>query len=1410
MTRRGSVARRVALAVMVVGIALQVAPSAQATVRHEQEGAFALSGLSFLGADNSADAFSGDIYVGEISVPSFESRVYRDDAAGVPTGFEFSGSETPAGSFSFVNLGTFHVASGPRVNGSTHARAGEIYVPDVTNGVVDIYGANGKYICQITGSATPSLSECAGAAGSETPRGAMEPIAVAVDPQTGALAVGDASGVIYEFNEAGEFEGEVADPHIIEPGELAFDSSGHLYVVNVGPFGSPGDLVKLGAGGAFERVVAPGRTSVAVDEVDDDVYAGSEGGEVAEFGPSGSRVASFGSGGRPIAVSKATEKVYLGSASGEGQIWSPGLPPSVTTGPPAAVGETTATLSGRVDPEIPAGGTPVESCQFEYGETTSYDHVAPCVPATPYSSATDVTADITGLSPASSYHYRLVAENAEGTTMGDDATVVTRGLPSVTGERATGKIRSATVRAEIDPFGYETSCEVQYADQEEFEAGEFAGASIAPCAETLNGFEPETAVVNLDGLDVGKTYHFRFVAHNAAGPATGAGSSFSTFAIDGFSVETLDREGNPYVQAGGHPYAMRVGIDFATTESEGAPGEPGTPGNLRTVRVELPPGLIGNPTAASTCAPNEMTQSECSPAAQVGAASVIFPNGDSTSGSVMNLDPPQGVAAQIGGRFNSFGTLRINAGIRTGADYGINAESLSITTDGTVKRFEMTLWGVPADPSHDPERSCKNSSDLGCPSGTPLVPFLTNPTACLGSLTSSISADTWQDPGSFASMTTEMPGIARCDRPDFKPTISAVPEVLQTDSASGLQVDLHVPQNQSPIGLAEANLKDTTVDLPAGLAVNPSGATGLAACSPAQIELHGPQPASCPDAAKIGTVEVDTPLLDHPLPGAVYIATPHDNPFGSLLAIYIAVDDPVSGVVVKLAGEVKADPQTGQLSTTFRENPQVPFEDFKLDFFGGPQAALTTPQTCGEYATTADMTPWTSPEGKDSQPSGSFRIGSGPNGSRCADTPSQEPHSPSFSAGTVTPLAGLFSPFVLNLSRQDGSQRLAAIDAQLPPGLIGRLDGIAYCPDAALAAAAAKSGADELASPSCPAASEVGSVDVGAGAGSRPYRVTGKAYLTGPYKGAPLGLAIVTPAVAGPFDLGNVVVRAALYVDRETAQITARSDALPTILQGIPLDVRSIALRMDRPRFTLNPTSCKPMAITATAFSVLGQGAPLSNRFQVGGCRGLAFDPKLRIRLFGATRRAGHPSLRATLTTKRGEANIARTAITLPASEFLDQNHIKTVCTRVQFNAGQCPRGSIYGRAKAWSPLLGYPLKGPVYLRSNGGERVLPDLVAALRGPAYQPLEIDLVGFIDSKGGGLRSRFEAVPDAPVSKFELSMQGGKKGLLVNSTNLCTAANRAAVKMRGQNGAADDFGLAVGNDCVSGTKSRGAGG
>jgi hypothetical protein len=894
-------------------------------------------------------------------------------------------------------------------------------------------------------------------------------------------------------------------------------------------------------------------------------------------------------------------------------------------------------------------------------------------------------------------------------------------------------------------------------------------------------------------------------------------SAHAAFGITKFDGETsANQAGDPFTQAGGHPYAASTTIAFnQTTDSKGLP-VPDEP--VRQVMVELPPGFIGNPLATPTrCTEAELSGGKeisigvCPDSSQVGITTLDLGDFGVFTVPVYNMVPTPNEPAQLGIRFV---TTDVHIDTRVSAVDGIYkvvGELNNISNTLPLLSSTLTLWGVPADPSHDAQRGeCTNPSGPGglCPANAPLKPFVTMPTACTPAgtgLETSLQAEAWPvipgTPGNTdeASFFSHLPpglptpgpqqGPTGCDNEPFDPSISLQPTSHAADSPTGLHVDLSIPQAglEVPGGIASSHLKDAIVELPKGMSVNPSSADGLGACTSAQIGLGSDGDAQCPDSSKIGSLEIETPLLSDPVTGSVYVAAQKDNPFGSLLAIYIVAKGP--GFVIKLPGHVEAKPD-GQLVTSFDDNPQVPFSAMHLDFFGGARAALRTPPTCGTYTTNVKLTPWSGTAPVDL--TSSFEVTSGPNGSPC---PSSK-FAPKLSAGTANPVAGLYSPFALRLTREDAEQELRGVSVSLPPGLVGKLAGIPYCPDSALASipSAEGSGAAQLASPSCPPASLVGTVSAGAGAGIAPFYVnTGRVYLAGPYKSAPLSLAVVTPAIAGPFDLGNVVVRTALKVDPSTAQIEAVSDPIPNILDGIPLDIRDVRVAVSRPDFTLNPTSCNPMAFGGLASSALGATAPLSERFQVGSCASLDFAPKLSLRLLGGARRSDHPRLRAVLRAKGGDANIARTVVALPHSEFLDQGHIRTVCTRPQFAADQCPAGSVYGHARAISPLLDQPLEGPVYLRSSSNP--LPDLVIALHGQ----VDIDLDGRIDSVRGGIRTTFDAVPDAPVSKFVLTMEGGKKGLLVNSRNLCEAPSFAVVKLDGQNGKTADQRPRMNNSC-----------
>jgi hypothetical protein len=609
--------------------------------------------------------------------------------------------------------------------------------------------------------------------------------------------------------------------------------------------------------------------------------------------------------------------------------------------------------------------------------------------------------------------------------------------------------------------------------------------------------------------------------------------------------------------------------------------------------------------------------------------------------------------------------------------------------------------------------------------------------------------------------------------------------------------------------LAQSSIRKAVVTLPEGMTANPALAEGLNVCSEADLAretLAAAPGAGCPEASKIGTVEVETPLLEEPVDGSLFVAKPYENPFGSLLALYIVVKNPKLGIIIKQAANVERDPSTGRLRTVAEDIPMLPFSHFKLHFREGARSPLSSPPACGRYSVEAELTPWSGAAPMTT--TSAFEVSSGVNGGPCPSG-AAPPFHPFLEAGTVNNAAGHYSPFDLRLNRRDGEQEITRFSVKLPPGVLGKLAGIPFCSEASIAAAKARTGShggqEELSNPSCPPASAVGRSLVGAGVGPSLAYAPGKFYLAGPYHGSALSLVSVTAAKVGPFDLGTVVVRFALKVDPETAEVSvdaAGSDPIPRILAGIPVHLRDVRSYVDRPDFVLNPTNCRR---TSTTSSVLGSGANLlsqaddrpvtiSSPFQAASCASLGFAPKLTLSLRGGTKRGATPRFRAVLTyPKKGSyANIASARVTLPHSEFLEQGHIRTVCTRVQFAAGagngeRCPAASVYGRARAFTPLLDEPLQGPVYLRSSS--HPLPDLVAALHSGK---IDVNLAGRIDSVGNGrIRNTFAAVPDAPVSKFVLEMQGGRKGLLVNSANLCKSSERAIAAFRAQNGRALDL-------------------
>jgi hypothetical protein len=853
----------------------------------------------------------------------------------------------------------------------------------------------------------------------------------------------------------------------------------------------------------------------------------------------------------------------------------------------------------------------------------------------------------------------------------------------------------------------------------------------------------------------------------------------------GISGAITAADGTEVTQAGSHPYQVRAATMFSSA-ARGPRNELfAIDAGVRDLTVGLPRGLTVDPRATAVRCTEVQLQSQpvgCPDASQVGTLTVSYSLGNApvlTTVQLYNMVPPGGTPTELGAELIESLSIHMLGKIRSDGDYGFSGDIKDIPAKFYLLGAEVTLWGNPTDEAHDHLRGgCLNFGGV-CTVEPSSAAFLTLPDACSEPLTTTARADSWIDPGSKIERSVDRTGMDGCNRLGFEPTFHAQPTTKVSDSPSGLDLSLHIPQQNDFAGLATADLRDTQIAFPAGMTVNPAGADGLAGCSPAQVGLvtaagQSPvrftaDPANCPDSAKVGTVEIDTPLIAHSLPGAIYVAQPEENPFDSLLAVYVTVYDPSTGIVVKVAGEVEADPGSGRLTATFADNPELPIEEFRAHFFLGPRAILKTPALCGTYTTGAGLTPWSSPEGADARRSDAFVIATAASGGeRCPTSESGAPNRPRFSAGSVAPAAGRYSPFLVHLSRDDGTQRLVAIDATLPAGLTGRLAGVPSCSEA------------ELAALSCPAGSEVGTVDIAAGAGISPLHLAGHVYMAGPYRGAPLSLATVTPARAGPFDLGAVVVRVGLSVDPRSGQVHAVSDPLPTILKGIPLDIRSLSLKLDRPGFTLNPTSCDPMLVVGSAGSAAGQGVSLADPFQVGNCSRLGFRPAVSLRFFGPTHRGAHPGFRTVLTPRHGDANIRRVAVTLPGTELLDNRHIGAVCTMPQYVADQCPPASVYGYAKAWTPLLEQPLEGPVYLRTSNHR--LPDLAASLNGQVH----LDLIGRIDSVDGRLRNTFQGLPDAPLSKVVVTMRGGGRGLFVNSGHFCARRPRAGVAFLAQNG------------------------
>jgi uncharacterized repeat protein (TIGR01451 family) len=928
----------------------------------------------------------------------------------------------------------------------------------------------------------------------------------------------------------------------------------------------------------------------------------------------------------------------------------------------------------------------------------------------------------------------------------------------------------------------------------------------------------------------------------SGGGATGASDSVDAtvssesvpFGIQSFTAALLDGGGAAQTQAGAHPYSMRVAMRVNTIRvGSGIFGAE----DPRDIVADLPPGLVLNPRATPVrCTEVQLETTtkfgadECPDAAAIGVVYISINAGPLQPGftraaPLYNLVPPGGRPAEFG--FNATGLgffIHLQGRVRSDGDYGLSSDTFDLPAFGATTGVTAVLWGDPSDPGHDRQRGdCVASSDLRgtpCPVSAAPAPLITMPSACQGPLQFGIKTDSWQNPGDFVSRSAQSEdavgnpvGVTGCDKLPYDPATESIPSTDRAESGSGFDFNLDFPNNglNDTGALAESNTEKAIVTLPQGVTVNPSVGEGLGFCRPNQYAKEttfSVEGEGCPGDSKVGTLSATTPLVDEAVEGSVYLAQQDDpstttpgaeNPFDTDIALYLVLRNTKLGVMVKRPLKVVPDPGTGQLVASIDGIPQLPIEHFNFHFKEGARPALITPGACGKYTTVARLYPASDPTHPKIVNS-DFEITNGVHGGPCPSG-GVAPFHPEFQAGSLNNAAKAYSPFNMRLLRSDGEQDMTKFSAVLPPGVLGKLAGISKCPDSAINSARSKTGRQELASPSCPASSLIGHTLAGAGVGDSLTYVKGQLYLGGPYHGDPLSVIAITPALAGPFDAGTVVVREALTLNPETAEVEVdgqSSDPIPHILKGIVLKVRDLRVYVDRPDFILNPTSCEESSAKSSLFgSYLNAFDPsddipvdLKTRYQAADCASLGFKPKLAIKLRGGTKRGGHPALKAVVNARSADANIGGAVVTLPRSAFLDQAHIRTICTRVQYSANGgsgagCPKAAQYGYARAFTPLLDEPVEGPVYLRSSNHR--LPDLVAALHGI----VDVDIVGRIDSFKGGIRSSFETVPDAPVSKFILTMQGGKKGLVINSKNLCAGTNRADAVFIGQNGKLDEF-------------------
>jgi hypothetical protein len=1360
------------------------------------------------------DESTGDVYVADIGTQT----VYKFDASGSPVDFSAgadSGSNAltgipaqagkPAESFSFPNVyGTPAAIAVDNSKSPSDPSAGDLYVMDGGHDAIDKFSAAGEYLGQI------SAGTFAG----------QELLGLGVD----------GGGTVHVSFHEQSF-----------PELLLIDEFDDATVNRLTASQQLVNRISYPEAGLPAEEESPQAHAFAVSTTGDDYPAFEPpcsctvrvGQKLSPLG----RVDSGGAGDVAVAVDPATGHLYADDQSSVAE-WDTGAMNRNSVGGEENGGE-----------EIGPPSTPAGTLVARFGSLQL--------------SASLAQQGGIAVDGASGQIYVSNPVDGKVYIFGSDAPAVTAGEPTnVTRE-------AASLSGTVDPRGVAVnSCEFEYGLTDELGNGPYNRS--VPCEQTPEeigaGSGPVTVSAQLEGLEPGELYHFRLVASDANGTGEGSGLVATQgvgFGIKSFEVSFLNENGTPDTQAGSHPYQLvdnfELNSHFKRVESNADSPYIRLPdGVLRDLTVDFPPGFIGDPNATpKKCTGQELItlKDACQPEARVGHLALKWSAGQhrlkGISESIFNMVTPHGVALQLGGNF-ALPLLYINNGVPAGGDYPAQATVTAAPVTAPIVRSSAVISGV-ITPCVRVTPGAGKYSDNACTEESGIngiernfeketarsKPFLTLPTGCHGPLRSTMTADSWEEPGKWAQATSVTHNAAGtpvsltgCSKLKFPPTIEVKPDVPDASTSTGLTVGVHVPQTAAanPDGLAESALRDTTVTLPEGVAINPAGANGLEACSEGLAgftgfnefnseyepgvqtatftpELPEPlQPGSnfCPNGSKIGTVRIKTPLLANPLEGAVYLAAQNANPFGSLAAMYLIAEDPVSGTLIKLTGEVSLS-ATGQIVTTFKNTPDLPFEELELHFFGGERATLTTPSRCGTYTTAASFVPW---DGNGPvEASSSFQITSGPNGGPCPGA--SLPFSPSLTGGATNVNAGAFSPLTLTMTRKDGEQNLQSVEAHLPPGLSGILANIELCPE------------PQANLGECPPNSLIGETTISVGVGGDPFSVSGgKFYLTGPYNGsggctvgsagcAPFGITFEVPAKAGPFDLKRntanpagedpcdcVIVRGKIEVNPITAAITITSDppgspdAIPTSIEGIPLEIQHVNAITTRGDFQFNPTNCDKMQVTGTIHSSEGATDTIGVPFQVTNCAILGFKPGLKVSTSGKTSRTNGASLHVKLTFPKApfgsQANIKSVKVALPKQLPSRLTTLQKACPAKTFEADPagCPAASIVGHGEAITPLIPVPLDGPAYFVSYGGAK-FPELVVVLQGYG---VTLDLHGetFI-SNAGITSSTFAAVPDAPVGSFELTLPEGRYSALAANSNLCNKRLKMPTAFTAQNGA-----------------------